>query len=79
MPSSGNTLQCSIKQAFAITFALSCRFEKAFSQGALEHCGFLVRQKAGPSIVESFLQDGDGFRIKMYRLFAHEISHIWFA
>ena len=79
MPSSGNTLQCSIKQAFAITFALSRGFQKAFSQGALKHCGLLLRPKAGPSIVENFLQDGDCFTIKMYRLFAHEFSHIWFA
>ena len=76
MPSSGNTLQCSIKQAFAITFALSCGFQKAFSQAALKHCGLLLRPKAGPSVVQSFFQDGDGFRIKMHRLFAHELPPI---
>jgi hypothetical protein len=79
MPSSGNVLQCGINQTFAITFALSCGFEKTFSQGTLEHCGALLRPKAGPSILENFLQDGDCFTIKMYRLFAHEFSHIWFA
>jgi hypothetical protein len=74
--SSGNVLQCGIKQTFAITFALSCGFEKAFSQGALEHCGLLLRPKTGPSVVQSFLQDGNGFRIKMHWLFAHELPPI---
>ncbi len=75
----GGKIQRSSTQALSIAFAARCRFEDAFGQRGLLHRGLQLRRKAGPSVVKSLPQKGDGFRIKIHSFSADHLSpHVQF-
>jgi hypothetical protein len=75
----GGKVQRSSTQALSIAFAARCGFEDAFGQRGLQHRGLQFRRKAGPSVVKSLSQKGDGFRIKNVHLLCRSLSpHVLF-
>src|SRR5262245_2032152 len=62
----GGKVQRSSTQALSIAFAARCGFEDAFGQRGFLHRGPQFRRKAGPSVIKSLPQKGDGFRIKIH-------------
>ena len=75
----GGKAQCSSTQALSIAFAACCAFEDAFGQSCLLHRSLPFRRKAGPGVVKSLSQKGDGFRIKIHGFPADHLSpHVLF-
>jgi hypothetical protein len=75
----GGKVQRSSTQALSIAFAACSGFEDAFGQRCLLYRGLQFRRKAGPSVVKSLPQKGDGFRIKIHSFSADHLSpHVLF-
>jgi hypothetical protein len=74
IPACTHKVQRSSTQALSIAFAARCGFKDAFGQRCLLHCGLQFRRKAGPSVVKSLPQKGDGFGIKIQSFSADHLS-----